>query len=150
MVSALLSLAHLLGLVLGVGAATVKLAMLLRARANRGFVPMYLEVAGPMTRLIQVGIVLLTLSGIGWLVLGYPLTSRLAVKLVLVAAIWVMGPVIDNMIEPRFRRASLAPEPAAAPAFARLAGLYLGFELAATGLFYAVIVYWVLVNRLSG
>jgi hypothetical protein len=148
MLTALLFLVHLVGLALGVGAATTKLVLLLKTRADRAFVPAYLKAAGPATRLIQLGIVLLTLSGIGWLILGYPLTSRLVAKLVLVAAIWVMGPVIDKVVEPRFRRLVPGPEDPADPAFTRAHRQYLAMEAAATLLFYAVVVYWVLATRL--
>lgn len=62
----LLSLAHLIGLALGVGAATVKLILLLRCRADHALAPAYVKVAKPITRQIVLGIILLTLSGIGW------------------------------------------------------------------------------------
>jgi hypothetical protein len=143
----LLLVAHLVGLALGVGAASAKLLLLLKTRLDGAFVPPYIEVAGSVTRLIQVGLVLLTLSGIGWIVLGYPVTSRLAAKLVLVGAIWVMGPVIDKVLEPRFRQLGLASGAVAAAAFVRVRRQYIALETAATSLFYAVIVYWVLVPR---
>lgn len=101
--SSALLVVHLIGLALGVGGATTKLVLLLKARADPAFVPLYMAVAKPVTRLILVGIVLLTLSGIAWLILGYPLTSRLVTKLFLVAGIWAIGPIIDKVIEPRFR-----------------------------------------------
>jgi len=141
---AFLSLAHLLGLALGVGAATAKLVLLWRCRTDPAFVPAYLQVARPITRLIILGLILLTLSGVGWVLQGYPLRSRLIIKLVLVAAIWVLGPIIDNSAEPRFRQ--LAPEPGSpvSPAFSAAQRQYLVLELIATSLFYVVIVYWVL------
>jgi hypothetical protein len=144
MSSGLLSVVHLIGLALGVGGATTKLLLLIKARVDPPFVPLYIAVARPITRVIQVGIVLLTLSGITWLFLGYPLTPRLVTKLVLVAAIWVLGPIIDNVIEPRFRVLALAPGAATVPAFTRVRRQYLTLEIAATLLFYAVVVYWVL------
>jgi hypothetical protein len=48
----LLSLAHLIGLALGVGAATVKLTLLLRCRADHALVPVHVKVAKPITRQI--------------------------------------------------------------------------------------------------
>lgn len=138
---------HLIGLALGVGGATTKLLLLLKARVDPAFGPLYMVVVKPITRLIQVGIVLLTLSGITWLVLGYPLTPRLITKLALVAGIWVLGPSIDKVIEPRFHLLSLALDAATLPAFNRIRRQYLAFEIAATLLFYAVIVYWVLLWR---
>lgn len=141
--SSLLVLAHLVGLALAVGAATVKVALLLKSRADHAFVPVYLKVARPITRQIILGLVLLTLSGIGWLLEGYPFTTLLVVKLILVGAVWVLGPIIDNVAEPRFRKlAPLGGEPAST-AFLRAEKQYLTLELVATLLFYIIIVIWV-------
>lgn len=138
----LFSVIHVIGLALGVGSATVKLVLLLKCNADYAFVPVYLKVARPITRLIILGIVLLTLSGIAWLLLGYQFTSLLVVKVILVGAIWVLGPVIDNVVEPKFQK--LAPalgEPASA-AFIRIQKQYLTLEIIATLLFYVIIVIW--------
>ncbi len=141
--SSLLSVAHLVGLALAVGAATVKVVLLLKCRADYAFVPVYLKVARLVTRQIVLGMVLLTLSGIGWLVLGYPFTSRLLVKLLLVATIWVMGPLIDNVVEPRFQKLASAPGKPNSSAFIRIQKQYLALEISATLIFYIVIVVWV-------
>jgi hypothetical protein len=53
---ALLPLAHLIGLAIGLGAATVKLVRLFKSRADRTFVPTCLEVAKPITRQIVLGL----------------------------------------------------------------------------------------------
>lgn len=143
-IPSLLSLAHLIGLALGVGCATAKLILLLRCRRDPEFVPVFLAIARPVTRLIILGLALLTLSGIGWLLLGYQFTPRFVAKLVMVASIWVMGPVIDNVAEPRFRQAAPAPGEAASPAFLQSLRRYLLLEVAATGLFYVIVVMWVL------
>ena len=58
--SSLVSLAHLIGLALGVGSATVKLVLLLRCQADFTFVHTFLKVSRPITRLIIVGMILLT------------------------------------------------------------------------------------------
>lgn len=138
-----LLLAHLVGLALGMGAASVKLTLLLRSRADPGFVPTYLAIARPVTRLIILGLILLTLSGIGWLILGYPFTAVLIAKLVLVGVLWVLGPMIDNVVEPRFvSSAPVGAEPPS-PDFLSAQKRYLAFELAATGTFYLVVVMWV-------
>jgi hypothetical protein len=140
--SSLLTLTHLIGLAWGVGAATVKVVLLLKCNADYAFVPVYIKVARPITRQIILGLVLLTLSGIGWLLLGYPFSSLLVVKVILVGAIWVLGPVIDNVVEPKFMK--LAPalgEPASA-AFIRAQKQYLTLEIIATLLFYFIIVIW--------
>jgi hypothetical protein len=141
--SSLLLLAHLLGLALGLGCATAKLALMLRCRADPGFVPTYLAVARPVTRLIILGLVLLTLSGITWLLLGYQVRPRLIVKLALVGALWVLGPIIDNVVEPRFRE--LAPAAGESPsiAFRDAQRRYLLLEGLATGLFYVIVAMWI-------
>jgi len=140
-----LSLAHIIGLALGLGCATAKLTLLARCRADPAFVPTYIAVARPITRLIIFGLILVTLSGAGWLFAGYSLTRLLLVKLVLVGAIWVIGPVIDKVVEPKF--VQLAPthgEPAST-AFMRIQRQYLCLEAIATGLFYLVVAIWILV-----
>jgi hypothetical protein len=143
-VPSLLALAHLVGLALAVGSATAKLALLLRCRTEPGLVPAFLAVVRPVTRLIILGLALLTLSGAGWLLVGYPFTPRLAVKLVLVAAIWALGPVIDHVAEPAFRRLAPGPGEPPSPGFLRASARYLRLEALATGLFYVIVVLWVL------
>jgi len=140
----ILILTHLIGLTLAVGSATAKLRLLLRCRTDHAFVPNYVAVARPITRLIILGLALLTLSGLGWLLVGYPVTPLLVVKLLLVAAIWVLGPVIDNVVEPKFRQLAPAPGESASPAFMRITRRYLMLETVATGLFYVIIAMWVL------
>ena len=141
----LLSLAHLIGLALAVGGASAKLTLLLRCRTDHSFVPIYVAVAKPVTRLIILGLVLLTLSGVGWLLLGYQLTPLLIVKLALVGVIWVLGPIIDNVVEPKFRELAPAPGEPVSPAFIRIQQRYLLLEVGATGLFYVIVVMWMLV-----
>lgn len=138
-----LLLVHLVGLAIGLGAATTKLVLLFRCRADSAFVPNYLAVVRPITRQIILGLVLLVLSGIGFMTIGHSFTPRLVIKLVLVATLFVLGPVIDNVIEPRFR--VLAPRPGtdASPEFVRVRTQYLVLELLATVLFYAVVIIWV-------
>lgn len=143
MLPSLLSVAHLIGLALGVGAASTKLLLLLKARADLAFVPVYVQVDRPITRLILSGTLLLILSGIGWLAIGYPLTPKLVTKLVLVVAIIVTGAIMDRVIEPRFRKLAPAQGEPTAPAFTRVQTQYVAMEITATLLFYAVIIYWV-------
>lgn len=141
--SAVLTLAHLIGLALAVGSATVKLSLLLRCRVDPGFASTFLAVSGPITRQIIIGMILLTLSGIAWLFLGHGLTPRLIVKLVLFAPVWVLGPVIDNVVEPRFRKVAPGPGEPATAAFGRALSRYLMWEAIATLLFYVIIIMWV-------
>jgi hypothetical protein len=132
---------HLLGLVLGVGAATVKLVLLIRCKADQSFMPAYLKVVRPITQLLVLGLVLLTLSGIVILLIGYPWSDLLLVKLILVGVIWILGPVIDNVVEPKF---STEADAMGSPAFLRVQQQYLTLEMVATGLFYVIIALWVL------
>ena len=141
--SSVVSVTHLIGLALGVGAATVKLLLLLRCHADPSFARTFLEVSKHITRQIVAGMILLTLSGIGWLFLGYGSTPRLVSKLVLFAAIWVLGPVIDRVVEPRFQKLAPGPGEPATPAFVSALRRYLVWETMATLLFYVIIVMWV-------
>jgi hypothetical protein len=143
-IHAVLLLTHLIGLAWALGAATVKLALLFRCQRDRSLIPTYVRVVGAVTRQLVTGLILLTLSGIGWLLLGYPLTARLVTKLVLVAAVWVIGPIIDKVAEPRFRRLAPTAEEAVSPAFVRAERAYLALEVAATGMFYVIVGLWVL------
>jgi len=139
-----LSLAHVIGLALGLGCATAKLALLARCRTDPAFVPTYIAVTRPITRLIISGLILVTLSGVGWLLAGYSLTRLLLVKLVLVGAIWVLGPVIDKVVEPKFVQLAPGHGESASTAFIRIQRQYLCLETIATGLFYVVVAIWIL------
>ena len=140
----LLVLAHLIGLALAVGCATAKLMLLIRGTVNQAFMPAFAAVSRPVTRLIVVGLALLTLSGVGWLLVGYPFRPLLIVKLALVGAIWLLGPIIDKVVEPRFQALAASPGAADSAAFVRSRRQYLMVEAAATGLFYVIVVMWVL------
>jgi len=140
----LLDIAHFVGLAWCIGAATAKVLLLLKCRSDLGFLPAYGKVAPVLTRQIVAGLILTTLTGIIWLIRGYDFSPTLIVKICLVGAIWVLGPIIDNAIEPKFHK--LAPAPGQQPTadFIRIRKLFLGVEIFATLLFYAIIVVWVL------
>jgi len=141
---AVLSLAHLIGLSLGLGCATAKLSLLRRSRTDPAILQAFLAVARPITRLLILGLVLLTLSGVVWLLKGYPFTPRLVVKLTLVALLWVLGPIIDNVIEPRFRTAAPGPGDEPSAEFIAARQRYLLAEWIGTGAFYVIVLLWVL------
>lgn len=145
MTHSLLLTLHLIGPALGIGCATAKLALLLKCKAEEALLPAYLAVVKPITRLIVVGLVLLTGSGIGWLWLGYPLTPRLVTKLTLVAVIFVLGAIIDTVIEPKFRMLAPRPGESASPTYVRVERRYLALEVTAAGLFYFIVIMWILV-----
>ena len=142
---AVLTVVHLLGLALGLGSATAKLTLLLRSRADHEFVAVFLKVTKLLTRQIVLGLALVVVSGIGWILIGYPLTPLLITKVLLVGSMFLMGPVIDHVIEPKFK--ALAPQmgEAPSPGFLRTQTRYLGLETAATAMFYGIVVMWVMV-----
>lgn len=142
--SSLLPVVHLIGLALGVGCATAKLTLLLRSRSDPALVQSFIIVSKPITRLIILGLFLLTVSGIGWLLFGYPFTPVLIVKLALVGTIWIIGPIIDKVIEPKFLNLAPAPSGSASGAFIRIQRYYIIMETIATALFYVIIVIWLL------
>lgn len=141
----LLTFIHLIGLILGAGAATVKLVLLFKCKSDPDLVPSYLKIFKPITRLIITGLILLTLSGIGWLLYGYPFSSELIIKLVLVLAIWIVGPVIDNVFEPKFIKLAPTVDQEVSVEFMQIQNKYLSMEIFATLLFYVIIVMWVLI-----
>lgn len=140
--SALLTI-HLVGLALAVGAATAKLALLFKYRNDPVFFPTFMRIAQTLTRLIAAGMVLLGLSGIAWLLLGYPFSPRLIVKLVLVALMPVTGALISRM-EHRLEQVLPVTNGAGSPAFVVARKQYVAIETAATTLFYLIILLWVL------
>lgn len=143
--TSLLITVHLLGLSFALGGATVKLILLYRCRADTGFVSVYSRVARPITKLIILGMILLTLSGIGWLFAGYSLTSRLIVKIIIFVVIWILGPIIDNVLEPRFFKLAPAPGETASPEFISIMNKYMILDTIAGGLFYVIVIIWVLI-----
>jgi hypothetical protein len=140
----LLPIFHFIGLALGVGAATVKVWLVIKCRSDNTFIPAHARVAPILTRQIVAGMILLALSGIVWLVAGYSITPLLLVKIILAASIFAIGPIIDNVIEPKYYRLAPAAGEAATGDFIRIQNQYLILEIFATLLFYVVIVMWLL------
>jgi hypothetical protein len=138
----LLSAVHLLGLALGLGAATTKTVLLLRCGTDPHFIAAYLTLRRLITRVIITGLLLLLVSGIGFFFVGFPLTGPLVVKLVLVAAFFVLGPVIDNVAEPRYVRSAPGPGESPSPVFLQAQRQYVALEITATALFYAITALW--------
>ena len=135
---------HLLGLSLGIGAATVKLTLLLKCNSDQKFVPTFIAASKPITKIIILGLILLTLSGIGWIILGTSFTILFIVKLTLVVTLWVLGPIIDNSIEPKYLRLVPISGQPATTEFIKIQRNYVFMETIATGLFYAIMVIGVL------
>jgi hypothetical protein len=135
-----LTLAHLIGLALGVGAATVKLTLLIRCNSDYKFVPVYIKVAKTITRILVVGLILLTLSGIGWVILGTPFTPLFIAKLALVVMLWTLGLFIDNAIEPKFEKLAPVADESVTPGFVRTQKQHLRLEALATVVFYVITI----------
>ena len=136
---------HLLGLALGVGAATVKLRLLLKCSSNIEFVPVFLRVVKPITMIIITGQILLTITGIGWLLFGYTITPLIIIKIVLLGLLWVLGPVIDNVFQPRLEKSVSSPGGSPSISITRSLKQLLVAEIAATGLFYVLMILGVLI-----
>jgi hypothetical protein len=134
----LLSVSHLVGLALGVGAATVKIVLLLICRSDPAFIPVYLRVAKPITRQIVLGIIIMSLSGVGWLLIGYEFSTLLIVKIILVVGMFVLGSTIDNVVEPRLHKLALGPNEVPSPEFQKVQQQHFILEVAATVLFYVI------------
>ena len=140
----LLTFVHLIGLSLGVGAATVKLMLLVKAKSNPEFVATYLKVMRPITRIIIIGLILLTLSGIAWIFTGVTFTTLFIIKLILVLAVWVLGPIIDNVVEPKYKNLAPASGNQISAEFIRIQRKLVIIETIATLDFYVIIMLGVL------
>ena len=99
-----------------------KARFLLKSKADPAYLLPYLALATAITRLIVLGLVLLTLAGIGLLLLGHALTALLVVKLAMVVLIFVLGPLIDKVVEPRFRELTPRAGESHSTAFIRIQG----------------------------
>ena len=141
----LLSLMHIVGLALGLGAATVKLIILVRCKADHRLVPYFLQIVRPITRVIITGLILVSLSGIGWIILGTVFNTVLIVKLFFVLVIWLIGPYIDNVLEPQYRKLAPVNGAQSSQEFIQIQNKYLRIETVATSLFYLITVLGVLI-----
>lgn len=137
---------HLLGLAFGVGAATVKLRLLFKCKSKLDFVPVFLKVVKPITMIIILGQILLTITGIAWMFFGYTFTPVIIIKIVLLAMLWVLGPVIDNVFQPKFEKSAPSPGDSASPSFIQSQKHLLAAEIIATGLFYVLMILGVLLK----
>lgn len=131
---------HLIGLALALGAATAKLVLLFRCKSHSEFVPHFLAVTRPLTKLIILGLLLLILSGVSWVLWGYGFTALLTVKVVMVGIVFILGPIIDNVIEPRFITLAPSSGQTGSEAFAGILRRYLIIESVATLMLYAITI----------
>jgi len=149
LLSTMLFLLHVLGMMLAVGSASTKLALLLKSKKDLEFLPVFIGADEIITKLIIIGLLLLTISGIGWLLMGYPLTVMLVVKIIFVAVIWVLGPIIDNVVRPKFKKLAPADKEKATTGFLSVQKQYLVLEGFATGIFYLIVVAWVMLMKVG-
>lgn len=135
---------HLVGLSLAVGAATIKNILFLKCNSNFEFITTYKQVVRPITKTIIAGMILMTVTGIGWLIAGYSLDYYLIIKMALFLAVWVLGPIIDKVFEPRFLKTAPASGESPSNEFLKAKNVYMVVDFAATGFFYAIVIMWVL------
>lgn len=142
--SEILYVVHVIALSLAAGAAIVKMLLVFRCKKNYRFYNDYFKLAPMLSKLIIAGMVLLTVSGIAWIFTGYSVNSLLIIKIVLVAGIWVLGPLIDGYAEPKIKKFLPFSEQAPAQEFFPAQKLHLRLEVVATILMYAVLIIGVL------
>ena len=143
-VSEIAMIVHVIGLILAAGSAIIKLLLLFKCKADYKFFTTYFQVAPLITRLIIFGMILLTISGITWIIIGYSLEPLLILKIILVALIWILGPLIDNVAEPKLKRLVALQEQNLTADFVQAQTQHLVLEIAATVLMYAAVVIGVL------
>lgn len=139
-----LLLVHLAGLALGVGCATGKVVLLMKCNRDITFIPAYLKVVKPLTQLLVLGLIMMTLSGVTWLVLGYGFSTLMIVKLVFVLTVWILGLIIDKITEPKFIRLSPAEGEEPSREFISIRKKHFAMEVIAALLFYIIIILGVL------
>lgn len=139
-----LLLVHLAGLALGVGCATAKVVLLLKCNKDMTFLPVYLKVVKPLTKILVLGLIMMTLSGITWFILGYGFSNLMILKLIFVALVWILGLIIDKISEPKFLRLAPVASEEPSPAFVSIKKKHLALEIIAALVFYIIIVMGVL------
>ena len=136
----ILLLIHLVGLALCVGLATAKVFLLVKCYRDITFVPVYLKVMKPLTQILVLGLIIMTLTGIIWLVMGYGFSNTMIVKLVFVLVVWVLGILIDKITEPQFSKLAPVKGETASPAFYQIQKKHLALESVAALVFYILML----------
>lgn len=131
---------HLIGLALGVGCATSKVVLLIKSYRDPAFIQVYTRVVRPLTRLLVLGLVLMTLSGIIWLVLGYGFSTILIIKLCFVGLVWILGIVIDNVTEPKYLKLAPVKDEKPSASFMDIQKKHIALETFAALVFYIIMV----------
>ena len=64
------------------------------------------------------------------------------VKVGLLLIVWVLGPTIDRVVSPALRRAAAGGVEPPSPELEHAVGRYLLWDVLATAIFYAIVVFW--------
>ena len=139
-ISKILMIIHIIGLIFAAGSATIKLILLFKCRSDPEFYATYFQVALPVTRVLVFGMILLTVSGIAWMIIGYTFDPLLIFKMALVGIMWILGPVINNVAEPKFRNMVSQPEQFMSAKFKNAKKQYYTLEIIATALMYTIAI----------
>ena len=139
-VSHYLLLVHLIGVALALGAATIKLNLVYKGSIHPELFSSYFRLVKPITRLLILGMILLTLSGIGFIIIGTSLSTLLIIKMVLVLFMWILGPVIDNVFEPRLHKLVMDQANVMSASFVHAQKQYLLIEIFATAIIYVITI----------
>jgi len=137
---------HIFGLAFGVGGASAKFALFMKSYSDKESAPVFIKFAKPISQLILLGLILLTVSGIGWAALGYPEKQMLVVKHILVAVLWVVGILINNVYEPKLHRLAPTPGQSLTSGFFQVQKQLLALEAVGTICFYTIAVLGVLLE----
>jgi len=125
-------LIHTVGLAFGLGGVTINVVLTIKARFDKELASTIIKILKTIGPLIFLGLLLLTISGIGFMRLGYPLTRTLAVKHILVVALWVESPLIFYLTS---KLAKLAPKQGEPPSHKFLSTKMKMQALVAVGVF---------------
>ncbi|MHA2301641.1 MAG: hypothetical protein ACXACD_11870 [Candidatus Thorarchaeota archaeon] len=88
---------------------TANFALMLKSRSDKEFGPIFMKASEPIAKIISLGLILVTLSGVGFYAIGYPETQLLLIKHVLVVALWINGFIMMFYLQPKLK--GLAPRP---------------------------------------
>jgi hypothetical protein len=142
--SEFLMVLHIIGLTFAAGAAFIKTILLVRCKKDYRFLTTYFQTDKLLTMIIITGMIILTLTGIIWLLIGYSFEPLLITKIVLVGFIWILGPIIDNKATPKLRKMAPVNEEKPSPEFLKVQKKHFYLEITATIIMYSITIIGVL------
>jgi len=92
----------------------------------------------------MIGLILLTLSGIGCVILGTAFTPLFIARLALLVILWLLGLFIDNVIEHKFEKHAPVEDESMTSGFARIQKQHLAIKALTTLVFYVITIAGVL------